>query len=153
MSYKKYNADLISTIIMFVIFVVFFIQTEKISDDIDAMFPYFILYSILVLVILLALKSFKNPERKEIFNEAKVKNVWIGVGSSVVWIGLMNLLGFSVSGFIVLMFITQKIDNSKSKYTFQYFIKNGIINSLIIIVIYVLFAKFLEVPLPKGFLI
>lgn len=153
MSHKKYNVDLISTIIMFLIFVVFFIQTGKISDDIDAMFPYFILYSILVLVILLALKSFKNPEVKEIFNEAKIKNVCIGVGSSIIWIGIINFLGFSVSGFIILMFITQKIDNSKNKFTFQYFIKNGIINSLIVIIIYVLFAKFLEVPLPKGLLI
>ena len=153
MTHKKYNADLISTIIMLVIFIVFYRQTGRVSDDIDRMFPMFILYSILFLIILLAIKAFLNPEKKEIFNENNVKNVWIGAGISFIWIALLNYLGFVITGFIILMLITQIVDKADKKFTFKYLIKNSIINLLIIIVVYAIFAKFLEVPLPKGFLI
>ena len=153
MTYKKHNADLIATIIMAVVFFVFYRQTGRISDQIDILFPLFVLYSILFLIILLGIKAFIKPERKEIFNETKIKNVWVGAGTCFIWVGLINYLGFIVSGFIVLMFITIIVDKSEKKKSIKYLFKNILINLLIVFFVYLIFAKFLEVPLPTGLLI
>lgn len=146
----KQNTDLIVAIFMFIVVTIFWIQVQHLSSPLDIIYPRFILICMLILSSILLIKSLIKPDREALFLIKYKTNLFIAVVTGVIWISLFSILGFFISSIIAFIFLTI-ILGEKSEKNLKKIISTIIVSLVIVIVIYFLFSKILEVPLPKGF--
>jgi len=152
MQRAKQNTDRIAGTLMLAVAAIFWFQLNQVSNVLDQIFPRFILVVMTVLSIILLVKSFVKPDLKTLFLVDNKKNLYIGVLGIILWGTLLNKFGFivtSVSIYTALSLILRKDE----KLTPWFILKSLLIAMIIVFIIYFLFSKSLEVPLPKGILI
>jgi len=147
---NQQNTDLIATIFMLIVVVVFWFQIQHLSSQLDVIFPRFILICMLVLSIILLIKSFVKPERRALFLVKNKTKLVIAIIAGILWIFLFSILGFFISSIIIFIFLTITLAEKSEKIP-KKIISTVIISLIIVTIVYFLFAKVLEVPLPKGF--
>jgi len=152
---NKHNTDLIVTIFMLVVVIVFWIQltslkTHRFYVHLDMIFPQFILICMLVLSLILLIKSFIKPDRKTLFVITNKKKLIIAVVAGILWVSLFSVLGFIISSLVIFTFLTiileEKFENNPKK-----IILTVIVSLVMVLGVYFLFSIVLKVPLPKGF--
>lgn len=147
---KKQNTDLIVAIFTFIVVTIFWIQVRHLSSPLDIIYPKFILICMLILSSILLIKSLIKPDRGALFLIKNKKNLFIAVVTGTIWIFLFSTLGFFISSMIAFIFLTIII-GEKSEKSLKKIISTIIVSLVIVIIVYFLFSKILEVPLPKGF--
>ena len=147
---NKQNTDLIVSIFMLIVVIVFWIQIQQLSSPLDIIFPKFILICMLVLSSILLVKSLIKPDRKALFLIKNKINLFMAVTAGILWISLFSVLGFFISSIIAFIFLTI-ILGGKSEKTPKKIILTVIVSLTLVVTVYLLFSKVLEVPLPKGF--
>ncbi len=76
------------------------------------------------------------------------KKIAIAILMLVVYVGLIKVVGFYTISFVFMMAFSYVIDTEKHKLWTYPVVAMGVLA-----VIYGIFSMFLQVPLPKGFLI
>ena len=147
---NQQNTDLIAAIFMLIVVVVFWFQIQHLSSQLDVIFPRFILICMLVLSIILLIKSFVKPERRALFLVKNKTKLVIAIIAGILWISLFSVLGFFVSSTIIFISLTITL-GEKSEKNLKNIISTVIVSLIIVTIVYFLFAKVLEVPLPNGF--
>jgi len=147
---NKQNTDLIASIFMLIVVIVFWIQIPHLSSHLDILFPRFILICMLVLSLILLIKSLMKPDRKSLFLVKNKIKLLIAIVAGILWISLFSVLGFFISSIVIFIFLTIILEE-KSEKTPRNIISTVIVSLIIVIIVYFLFSKVLEVPLPKGF--
>lgn len=147
---NRQNTDLIAAIFMLIVVVVFWFQIQHLSSHLDVIFPQFILICMSILTIILLIKSFVKPEVRSLFLVKNKTKLVIAIMAGILWISLFSILGFFISSIIIFIFLTI-ILGEKSEKNPRNIILTVITSSIIVIIVYFLFSKILEVPLPMGF--
>jgi len=147
---KKQNTDLIVAIFMLIVVIVFWIQIQQLSSHLDIIFPTFILICMLALSSILLVKSLIKPDREALFLIKNKTNLFIAVVAGILWISLFSVLGFFISSIIAFTFLTIILEEKSEKIP-KKIISTVIVSFIIVTIVYFLFSKVLEVPLPKGF--
>jgi len=147
---KKQNTDLIVAIFMLIVVTIFWNQIQHLSSPLDIIYPRFILICMLVLSSILLIKSLIRPDRGALFLIKNKTNLFIAAVAGILWISLFSTLGFFISSITIFIFLTI-ILGEKSERNLKNIISTIIVSSIIVVIVYFLFSKILEVPLPKGF--
>lgn len=146
---RKLNIDRIAALIVLAVCAVFWWQLGFINTKLDKIFPQFVIISLAVLSGILLIKSFIKPESKAIFTMKHRGMVALGAALLVLWVVLIDYIGFlitSIAMFAILSWIMQ----DKQKRTVKAAISSVLVGAILIGAVYLLFAKLLMVPLPKG---
>lgn len=152
---NKHNTDLIVTIFMLVVVIVFWIQltslkTHRFYVHLDMIFPQFILICMLALSLILLIKSFIKPDRKTLFLIKNKTKLIIAVVAGILWVSLFSVLGFIISSMVIFTFLTITLEE-KSENNPKKIILTVIVSLVMVLGVYFLFSIVLKVPLPKGF--
>ena len=143
---RKYDRFL--TIGLFVLEAFYFFLIKQLPPK-AARYPQFVLSLMLFLTILLAINTFiikpKNVEEEDKFKGNLFKQFFFVIAISVVYVILIDIIGFFVSTAIYL-FVTMVALKSNVKWSI-------VVSILFPIFLYLVFVSFLKVPVPRGFLI
>ena len=143
---RKYDRFL--TIGLFVLEAFYFFLIKQLPPK-AARYPEFVLALMLFLTILLAINTFiikpKNVEEEDKFKGNLFKQFFFVIAISVVYVILIDIIGFFVSTAIYL-FVTMVALKSNVKWSI-------VVSILFPIFLYLVFVSFLKVPVPRGFLI
>ena len=143
---RKYDRFL--TIGLFVLEAFYFFLIKQLPPK-AARYPEFVLSLMLFLTILLAINTFiikpKNVEEEDKFKGNLFKQFFFVIAISVVYVILIDIIGFFVSTAIYL-FMTMVALKSNVKWSI-------VVSILFPIFLYLVFVSFLKVPVPRGFLI
>lgn len=143
---RKYDRFL--TIGLFVLEAFYFFLIKQLPPK-AARYPEFVLSLMLFLTILLAINTFiikpKNVEEEDKFKGNLFKQFFFVIAISVVYVILIDIVGFFVSTAIYL-FVTMVALKSNVKWSI-------VVSILFPIFLYLVFVSFLKVPVPRGFLI
>ena len=143
---RKYDRFL--TIGVFVLEAFYFFLIKQLPPK-AARYPEFVLSLMLFLTILLAINTFiikpKNVEEEDKFKGNLFKQFFFVIAISVVYVILIDIIGFFVSTAIYL-FVTMVALKSNVKWSI-------VVSILFPIFLYLVFVSFLKVPVPRGFLI
>ena len=143
---RKYDRFL--TIGLFVLEAFYFFLIKQLPPK-AARYPEFVLSLMLFLTILLAINTFiikpKNVEEEDKFKGNLFKQFFFVIAISVVYVILIDIIGFFVSTAIYL-FVTMVALKSNVKWSI-------VVSILFPIFLYLVFVSFLTVPVPRGFLI
>ena len=143
---RKYDRFL--TIGLFVLEAFYFFLIKQLPPK-AASYPGFVLSLMLFLTILLAINTFiikpKNVEEEDKFKGNLFKQFFFVIAISVVYVILIDIIGFFVSTAIYL-FVTMVALKSNVKWSI-------VVSILFPIFLYLVFVSFLKVPVPRGFLI
>ena len=143
---RKYDRFL--TIGLFVLEAFYFFLIKQLPPK-AARYPEFLLSLMLFLTILLAINTFiikpKNVEEEDKFKGNLFKQFFFVIAISVVYVILIDIIGFFVSTAIYL-FVTMVALKSNVKWSI-------VVSILFPIFLYLVFVSFLKVPVPRGFLI
>lgn len=141
------NKDIYAIIFIYIIVALFYHQSQGMKED-AGLFPSFL--SILIFILnTLYLFNISRTEIKEVQknkDEISFKKLYIMIGLSIFYIGLLKVLGFTIASFIFLIISMKLLEVNNNKLV--------IISSLlIVIIIYICFAILLNVPMPMGMLV
>ena len=143
---RKYDRFL--TIGLFVLEAFYFFLIKQLPPK-AARYQEFVLSLMLFLTILLAINTFiikpKNVEEEDKFKGNLFKQFFFVIAISVVYVILIDIIGFFVSTAIYL-FVTMVALKSNVKWSI-------VVSILFPIFLYLVFVSFLKVPVPRGFLI
>lgn len=143
---RKYDRFL--TIGLFVLEAFYFFLIKQLPPK-AARYPEFVLSLMLFLTILLAINTFiikpKNVEEEDKFKGNLFKQFFFVIAISVVYVILIDIIGFFISTAIYL-FVTMVALKSNVKWSI-------VVSILFPIFLYLVFVSFLKVPVPRGFLI
>ena len=143
---RKYDRFL--TIGLFVLEAFYFFLIKPLPPK-AARYPEFVLSLMLFLTILLAINTFiikpKNVEEEDKFKGNLFKQFFFVIAISVVYVILIDIIGFFISTAIYL-FVTMVALKSNVKWSI-------VVSILFPIFLYLVFVSFLKVPVPRGFLI
>ena len=143
---RKYDRFL--TIGLFVLEAFYFFLIKQLPPK-AARYPEFVLSLMLFLTILLAINTFiikpKNVEEEDKFKGNLFKQFFFVIAISVVYVILIDIIGFFVSTAIYL-FVTMVALKSNVKWSI-------VVSILFPLFLYLVFVSFLKVPVPRGFLI
>ena len=145
---KEYNTDLYGGIIMVVSSVFFWSRIGNFTQF-GIIFPRSIIILLFIAGIGLLIKAKVKPIYSTLFTEDdKFKLVGIGI-ISLVWVLLLDKIGFAVTSFLALgLSITLLNDDNNSKEVIKHFI----IAAIEVGIFFIVFSRFLNVPLPGGIL-
>ena len=143
---RKYDRFL--TIGLFVLEAFYFFLIKQLPPK-AARYPEFVLSLMLFLTILLAINTFiikpKNVEEEDKFKGNLFKQFFFVIAISVVYVILIDIIGFFVSTAIYL-FVTIVALKSNVKWSI-------VVSILFPIFLYLVFVSFLKLPVTRGFLI
>lgn len=139
--------DKILSIALFIFEALYYAMIKALPEK-AARYPMFVLFLLVALTLVLAVKSFifeKTAEDAKPFADFKCKQFLFVVLLSAIYIFAIEWLGFFSATFIYLLATMFGLKTS---------IKWGIVGSLVFcIVIYLVFVVFLKVPVPQGILL
>lgn len=138
--------DLILGLILIAICGVFYFMISKLPSS-ATLYPIFVTTLLLVLTLIhIFITSFKKEDEEcTAFKDLELKQLLFVLGTSGLYIVLINIAGYITSTFIYVLTVLFGLKVSK---------KSSILISIgFSAFIYVLFKTLLRVPLPRGFII
>lgn len=145
----KQNTDRIVAVFMLVVSLVFWWQLRSISAGLDIIFPRFIIACLVGLSLLLLVKSVVKPEFAELLAIQSKSRVVAGAAASVAWVVFLRILGFAITSVLVFSALSWLLAD-RSKRNVSTAIVSLLVAVAIVAAVYLVFAGFLEVPLPRG---
>jgi len=143
------NSDRIAAILMLLVALVFGTQMGNLTNF-GIVFPRAVIIVLAVSSAALLMKSWTGRGGGEAVDVRGMQTVAVAAALMVVWVFLIPYLGFYVSSVLACLFMMVLVDGAARK-------PRTLITSLAIIALevaafYIVFAKLLVVPLPKGIL-
>lgn len=118
-----------------------------------SIFPKYVMIILAVCSAVLLVKSLIKPVKAIIFNHDEPKKILVFVAMLIIWVLLIDKIGFVVSGILVYFLLVEYLDQErKTKPLKSHLFSLGII-VLQVVLFYVLFEIFFGVPLPHGYLL
>lgn len=140
---SKVNNDVYLSIILILVSIYAFVQSFSMPTD-SAQFPLLISAPLFLMSLILLITSLKKPKEKKesSIEKNKVKKITLTVLVMIGYILIIDLVGYLISS--LFLFYSVLLLMGYRKY------KTGVIMSVVIVsIIFVMFAVFLKVPLPK----
>jgi putative tricarboxylic transport membrane protein len=107
-------------------------------------FPFGLVLALLLLSGFLLFQTFKKEHRKEWLQFGKGKRrVMFAIAAMVVYVFVINFLGYIVSTFLIMTFLLKGLEKQKWRTTL-------LVSVPCVVLSYVSFSWYLGVPLPKG---
>ncbi len=145
------KADRIVSVIFILIALVFWSQTFGLQYN-CSIFPHLILiFLILSSAIMFVQTFFAKDIKRERLSGKDLKYIIVSIAITCVWIYILDFLGFIVSSVICLSILTLIIDLQRPAPI--RFLSSVAIYTLMVLVFWFIFHKFLLVPLPTGYFI
>jgi putative tricarboxylic transport membrane protein len=153
---KERKQDIIVSVIVLGISILFYINTKPLTPPAD-IFPKVVILTFAVLGIILLLKSIfykkygeerTEEDSKEINNP---KRRWISIVSLIVYTILIPIVGFYVTSALFVTLISIYLRGEKQGVLG--YIRPLLISCLVMAVLYGAFDVFLKVPVPGGILL
>lgn len=146
------KADRISAIVFILIALIFMYDTGHLQYN-GSIFPQFIIIMFIFFSALMFVQTFskKEDKKEEIATGDNLKYMSIAVILVLVWIGLLDVLGFIVSGVLFLTILTTTLEHQRPALARMTF--TTAVYILLLIVFWFIFHKLLLVPLPTGYFI
>lgn len=142
------NIDRVTSMVFILIGIIFFIETFKLPEN-SRMYPRFMIGIMVFLSVLLLIKSFVSPQLSKTWRDLTKDIHWkrflFVLFGALVYLFLINIIGFFVSTFVYLL-TTMLLLKAK---------RSTMIISVcsFLIILFLIFKVFLKVPLPTGYLI
>ena len=146
---KAINTDYLGAVIVLLTSLVFYLQIGKWSKY-AIMAPRSILYLLFALGIILLIKGRVKPERAVPSFLAINRSLAFLIVTGLLWVFLTNTIGFVVTSITAYTAILIAYHPKKG---IRGVIESLLISGIVVIAMYLLFAKMLNVTLPQGFLI
>jgi len=146
---KAINTDYLGAVIVLLTSLVFYLQIGKWSKY-AIMAPRSILYLLFALGIILLIKGRVKPERAVPSFLAINRSLAFLIVTGLLWVFLSNTIGFVVTSITAYTAILIAYHPKKG---IRGVIESLLISGIVVIAMYLLFAKMLNVTLPQGFLI
>ena len=146
---KAINTDYLGAVIVLLTSLVFYLQIGKWSKY-AIMAPRSILYLLFALGIILLIKGRVKPERAVPSFLAINRSLAFLIVTGLLWVFLSNTIGFVVTSITAYTAILIAYHPKKG---IRGVIESLLISGIVVIGMYLLFAKMLNVTLPQGFLI
>ena len=145
--------DRIAAVVFILVSIVLWTQTMGLQYN-CYVFPRMLIVLLIGLSAIMFAKTFRKTAAAE--KEAgglrdDLKYIVICLAVVVVWIYLVDILGFIVSGVIFLTILTRILD--LERFTVGKTVYAIVVYSVVIFLFWVAFAKLLLVPLPTGYFI
>lgn len=145
------KADRIVSIIFIVTAFVFWSQTGDLQRNCSVFPRLLIIFLILLSAVMFVQTFFLKYRDKAIVTPDVLKYIIISIVVVAVWIYLLDILGFVVSSVVCLTILTLILDLEHP--TPKRFLSAATIYAVMVIAFWLIFHKFLLVPLPEGYLI
>lgn len=143
------NSDRVSAIVILVICSIFGYEVFSYSKF-GAIFPEAVIVIMIIFSGALLIKSWVKPDiLKSIFKKkVDIKYVFIVILSTIMWVKIITILGFYVTSVLFFLFLSWMLGKKeKNIYSIIFLcIKVICLTGLF----YIVFKKFLLVPLPEG---
>lgn len=137
---KYFKLDTIIALIL-IISSLFFLNIAREFPDKSRLFPRIILYAMIIFSILVIVESIVKDSKVAEIGKNNLKNVFIIVGLIIAYYILAKFLGFIIATFLFIIAATKFLGEDS-------FAKSLIIGIGFNILIYLVFVKFLNVPIP-----
>ena len=145
------KADRIASVIFILAGIVFWTDAEGLQYN-CMIFPRLLaLFLILLSGGLLAETFFMKTITHETFVPPDVRYILISSAVVIIWVYLLNLTGFIVSSIVCLTLLTLLLDLKRP--TLTGIVSTVAVYALMVFSFWLIFHKFLLVPLPTGYLI
>lgn len=144
------KADRIVSIIFIITAVVFWSQTEDLQRNCSVFPRLLIIFLIFLSALMFVQTFFLKYERKAIMTPDVLKYIIISIVVVAVWVYLLDILGFVVSSVLCLTILTLILDLEHP--TPKRLLSSVTIYAVMVIAFWLIFHKFLLVPLPEGYL-
>ena len=146
------KADRIAAIVFILIALIFWSDTGQLQYN-GYIFPRFIIVMFIFFSALMFAQTFSKKEKKkeETASGDNIKYMSIAVILVLVWIGLLDVLGFIVSSVLSLTILTTTLEHQATTLRRVAFTTSVYI--ALLIVFWFIFHKLLLVPLPTGYFI
>lgn len=139
------NKEVYSITFIYIVAITFFKQSMNMRAD-AGLFPKFLSISIIILNSLYLISIIKERIKIEkVKEEMSVKKFYIMLIISILYIIFIKLIGFILSSLIFLIISMKLLEVKNNK-------KIILISISTVLIIYICFAIFLNVPMPTGFL-
>ena len=143
-----FNSDRIAAILVCAIVLIFVFQFSDIPSTYSRIFPKYIAWATVALCAILFIQSWINPTILEFAKAQELKKVGISVLLLFGWVVFVKFLGFYLSSvlfFTLIMILIEPSTLKLDKLAASIFVAAAEIG-----VFYLVFTKWLNVPLPKG---
>jgi hypothetical protein len=154
------NTDLIAGLIGLVVAAIFW-QAREPWSQLSATWPNAILVFMFICSLVLVAKSFVRPERLDLFAEGDRQRMLASAAALLVWVLGVRYIGFVVSSVAVFAFLWWYMSHAVARTDPEAKMPSGVLDyarSLVVILLiigafYLVFTRYLYVPLPRGLLI
>jgi len=150
---KNANTDLIAGLVGLAITAAFWFSLDPEMTRLSRMFPRAMIKIMGLISVLLVIRSFVNPDRRNLFAEGSNRRVLVTAGHFFAWGVAIPYAGFFVSSVIVISSLVYYLALANRKVSLK------VMSGWVLIVLfevgffYLIFTKLLHIPLPGGFLI
>lgn len=145
------KADRIVSIIFIVTALVFWSQTGDLQRNCSVFPRLLIIFLIFLSAVMFGQTFFLTYKKKAVVTPDVLKYIIISIIVVAVWVYLLDILGFVVSSVVCLTILTLILDLERP--TPKRFLSAVTIYAVMVIAFWLIFHKFLLVPLPEGYLI
>lgn len=145
------KADRITSIVFILVGLAFWLQSGDLQYN-CYIFPRFLVFLLIFWSAILFGQTFRKvrpPQDREIRDD--LRYILVAIPIVLVWIILLDILGFVVSGVIFLSILTILLDLERPKFTRV--ISVVAVYTAVVLAFWFAFHKLLLVPLPEGYLI
>jgi len=149
---REINTDIASGIIGLTLTAIFYFSLEDISR-LSIMFPETMISLMGLISAGLVIKGFIKPSRDRIFNVGSNRRWMVTALLFFLWVFVMPIIGFFVSTVVFMTVLVVYLARSRIKVTPAKLLIWCPVIVVEVTFFYLIFTKFLHVPLPRGFLI
>jgi hypothetical protein len=149
---KNINTDLAAGAFGSVISVLFWFSIEADIMPLSIMFPRAMILIMALISMLLVIKGFITPVRRDLFDEGSNRRVVMTALFFFAWVIAISFLGFFVSSVLAISAMVYYLARARRR------VALGVFAAWLAVVVgevalfYLIFTRLLHVPLPKGLL-
>lgn len=149
---KSVNTDLIAAIIGFVVMGMFW-GSKKDVGHLSIMFPNALLILVGVFSAILLVKSFIRADRGSIFSDGNQLRIICTGSILLAWVVGIMFIGFLLTSLVIFPVLVCYLASARQKISLKKASLWSVISTAEVVLFYLIFSKFLQVPLPTGILI
>jgi hypothetical protein len=146
---KNVNTDVVGGLIGLVITAIFWFSMKGIGR-LSSMFPNALLVIMAAISVAIIVKGFIQPERKDLFAEGSRLRVVVTACTLFAWLFAISWIGFYVASVAAFSFLAYYLALARRRVGLLTFVGWVLIIAGEVGILYLIFTRFLYVPLPQG---
>jgi hypothetical protein len=150
---KNANTDLIAGLVGLGITAAYWFSLDPEMTRLSKMFPSAMIKIMGLISVLLVIRSFVNPDRRNLFAEGSNRRVIVTAVHFFAWGIAIPRVGFFVSSAVAISSLVYYLALANRRVTLKSMSGWVLIILFEVSIFYLIFTKLLHIPLPRGFLI